>query len=69
VDGTAALSHRKADTKAATAFTLARFADWPRRVQAWIDHPEVLEQGVKTYPMKKALHCLSCIMNQVAKVG
>lgn len=69
VDGTAALSHRKADTKAATAFTLARFADWPGRLQAWIDHPEVLEHGFKMYPTKKALHYLSCIINQVAQVG
>ncbi|CAM9590295.1 unnamed protein product [Pylaiella littoralis] len=30
VDGLAALEHRKADTKTATAFTLTRFAGWGR---------------------------------------
>lgn len=69
VDRTAALSHRKADTKAATAFTLTRFADWPAKLQAWMDHPEVLEPGFKMYPTKKALQYLSCVINQVAQVG
>ncbi|CAN0584526.1 unnamed protein product, partial [Ectocarpus sp. 12 AP-2014] len=37
VDGVAALKHRKADTKAAAAFTLARFAGWECRLTAWIN--------------------------------
>ena len=43
VDGTAAICHRKDLTKAATGFTLARFAPWGGRLEAWMNHPEVLE--------------------------
>ncbi|CAB1111670.1 unnamed protein product [Ectocarpus sp. CCAP 1310/34] len=69
VDGVAALEHRKADTKAATAFTLTRFAGWEGRLRAWISQPEVLEAGLQDYQEERALHYLSCIINHVEEVG
>ncbi|CAM9590649.1 unnamed protein product, partial [Pylaiella littoralis] len=65
VDGLAALEHRKADTKTATAFTLTRFAGWGERLQTWINDPSVLEAGFKTAREEIALHYLCCIINHV----
>lgn len=70
VDGVATLKHRKADTKAATAFTLTRFAGWEDKLRVWMNDPEVLEAGFNSHREETtALHYLSCIINQVEEVG
>ena len=69
VDELGVLKHRKAGTKTATTFTLARFARWEGLLKAWINSPEVLEVGLNEARQDKALHYLSCIINVVEEVS